>query len=177
MEQTHNYAGFWQRFLAFWVDGLILSIIGIGLSFSLGTDPFAVEANDNLKVIDRVFSLIVIIAFSILFWVYYDGATPGKKLLAIKVVHGENAQPITLAVAVIRYFSYLLSLPTLGLGYLWVAFDSKKQGWHDKIAGTYVVKTDKNPRTGLAVFITILSIIGFIAMVTYISIVQSPTVK
>lgn len=161
MEQTHNYAGFWRRLLASSVDGTIEVLLTWGLAFSLGLNPFD-ETKTTSQTIYQVISFIITAAFSILFWVNYGGATPGKKLMAIKVVHGEDDKPLNYSVAIIRYFGYFVSLIPLALGYIWVAFDSKKQGWHDKIAGTYVVKTDKSPRTGLAIFILILSIIGFI---------------
>lgn len=176
MEQTHNYAGFWRRFLALSVDLIIEVLLIWGLAFSLGVNPFT-EIKTNLETVYQVISFFITAAFSIIFWISYDGATPGKKLLAIKIVHGENAKPITFGVAIIRYIGYLISFVPLGIGYFWVAFDSKKQGWHDKIAGTYVVKTDKKPRIGLAIFLTILGIIGFIATATISGISQSPKVQ
>lgn len=161
MEQTHNYAGFWRRFLATSVDGLILGLIGIGISLSLGSNPFANEAKTNLEVIDRVLTFVVSVVYSILFWVNYDGATPGKKLLAIKVVTSDG-KPVNYATSLVRYFGYILSLLPLALGYLWVIWDKKKQGWHDKIANTVVVKTEKSPRILLALVIVIL---GYIIMI------------
>lgn len=159
---TLNYAGFWRRLLACGVDVLMLSLIGIGISFSLGTDPFA-QVKSNLQTIDSAFTWIITIAYSVLFWVNYDGATPGKRLMAIKIVNADG-KPINYGVAIIRNLGYLISVVPLGLGYLWVAWDKKKQGWHDKIAHTYVVKTDKSPRIGLAIFLTLLLIIAFIAI-------------
>lgn len=157
---NNKYAGFWRRFLASSVDGTIEVLLVWGLAFSLGLNPFD-ETKTTYKTIYQVISFILTTGFSILFWVNYQGATPGKKLMAIKVVHGEDGKPLNYGVAVIRYFGYFVSLIPLALGYIWIAFDSKKQGWHDKIAGTYVVKTDKSPRTGLAILILILSLIGF----------------
>ena len=49
-----------------------------------------------------------------------------------------------------RYFGYLLSVIPFGLGLLWVAFDKKKQGWHDKMSGTIVVRIRKNPQPAAA---------------------------
>lgn len=158
---NNKYAGFWRRFLASTVDGTIEAFLTWGLAFSFGLNPFD-ETKTTSQTIYQVISFILTAGFSILFWVNYQGATPGKKLMAIKVVHGEDGKPLNYGVAVIRYFGYFVSLIPLALGYIWVAFDSKKQGWHDKIAGTYVVKTDKSPRTGLAIFILILSLIGFL---------------
>ncbi len=157
---NNKYAGFWRRFLASSVDGTIEVLLVWGLAFSLGLNPFD-ETKTTYQTIYQVISFILTTGFSILFWVNYQGATPGKKLMAIKVVYGGDGKQLNYGVAVIRYFGYFVSLIPLALGYIWIAFDSKKQGWHDKIAGTYVVKTDKSPRTGLAIFILIVSLIGF----------------
>ena len=171
---TSNYAGFWRRFLALSVDTLIISLIGVGISFSLGTDPLA-ETKSNLQTIDRVLTWVMTISYSVLFWVNYDGATPGKRLMAIKIVNVDG-KPINYGVAIIRNLGYLISAVPLGLGYLWVAWDKKKQGWHDKIAHTYVVKTDKSPRIGLAIFLTLLLVIGCI-VIGILGVIQLPEIK
>lgn len=173
---VNEYAGFWRRFLATFVDGGIVALLLWGLAFSLGINPFA-EAKTNFETVYQIISFIITIVFSILFWVNYNGATPGKKLLAIRVVHGEDAKRITYGVAIIRYVGYFVSFVPLGLGYFWVAFDSKKQSWHDKIAGTYVIKTDQKPRTGLAIFFTILVIIGSSIIGIIAGISQTPELK
>lgn len=157
MEQTHNYAGFWRRFLASLVDGVILGFVRIGVSLSLGT--INISSEDTVNIVDSIISFVIGLVYTILFWINYDGATPGKKLLAIKIVTIDQ-KPLNLGISIIRYFSYLVSLIPLLLGYIWVAWDKKKQGWHDKIAGTYVVKTDKNPRIGLAIIIALLGMIA-----------------
>lgn len=171
-----QYAGFWRRFLASAVDNLILSLIGLGISLTLGSDPFpSSAAKNNLELFDIALSTVVFILYSLLFWVNYDGSTPGKKLLAIKIVHSEG-KPLNYGISFIRYLGYFVSLIPLGLGYIWVAFDSKKQGWHDKIAGTYVIKTDKTPRTGLAIVLLILLVITII-IYTAIGISTDPDVQ
>lgn len=60
--------------------------------------------------------------------------------VSAKIVDAATGQAPTTAQFVGRYFAYFVSLLPLGLGYLWVAFDGKKQGWHDKLAGTVVVR-------------------------------------
>jgi hypothetical protein len=66
----------------------------------------------------------------------------GKMTVGIKVV-GADGQPPTGGRALLRYVGYALSGLVLSLGFLWVIFDRKRQGWHDKIAGTYVVYSDE----------------------------------
>jgi len=76
----------------------------------------------------------------ILFWIYRS-ATPGKMIFSLKIVDVvSNEKPSNLQV-IVRYFAYIISGVPLFLGFVWVAFDKKKQGWHDKIAGTAVIST------------------------------------
>jgi uncharacterized RDD family membrane protein YckC len=73
------------------------------------------------------------------FW-RYCGATPGKLAVGVKIVDAQTGHPPTTARLVIRLFSYIVSALPLYFGFLWVAVDRRKQGWHDKIAGTVVVQ-------------------------------------
>ena len=75
---------------------------------------------------------------TILFWKARQ-ATPGKMALSLKIVDAQTGQPMSTGQAIGRYFAYFVSAIGLMLGYLWVAFDRRKQGWHDKLAGTVVV--------------------------------------
>jgi len=69
-----------------------------------------------------------------------EGRTIGKWLLGLRVV-GENRRPITYGQAIVRSGSYLWSL-IFGLGFFWVLFHREKRGWHDLLAGTWVVRED-----------------------------------
>lgn len=75
---------------------------------------------------------------TVLFWVRC-GATPGKMALGVRVVDVHTGRPISGKQATIRYLCYILSFLPLCLGFLWVAWDPKKQAWHDKLANTVVV--------------------------------------
>jgi uncharacterized RDD family membrane protein YckC len=82
-------------------------------------------------------------------WVYHvlfiglKGATPGKMLLGMKVVDQNGHQP-SIGTAFVREVpGKIVSGIVLGLGYIWAAFDARKQGWHDKMAGTHVVRATK----------------------------------
>lgn len=77
--------------------------------------------------------------YSVLLWVNWNGQTLGKKVMKIKVVT-ESGKAVGYKEAVVRFLGYILSGAVLGLGFLWIIWDKKKQGWHDKIAGTLVVK-------------------------------------
>jgi uncharacterized RDD family membrane protein YckC len=71
-----------------------------------------------------------------------NGLRVGKMTVGIKVV-GVDGQPPTGGRALLRYVGYALSGLVLSLGFLWVIFDRKRQGWHDKMAGTYVMYSDE----------------------------------
>ena len=75
---------------------------------------------------------------TIVFWKTRQ-ATPGKMLLSMKIVDAETGGPMSTGQSVGRYFAYFVSTLIFLLGYVWVAFDARKQSWHDKLAGTVVV--------------------------------------
>ncbi len=79
------------------------------------------------------------------FWMT-KSATPGKMVISACIVDARSGLKPSWGQLVRRYLGYLVSTVPLCLGFLWVAFDSKKQGWHDKIAGTVVVYRQKNHR-------------------------------
>jgi hypothetical protein len=76
----------------------------------------------------------------VIFWAT-SGQTPGKMALGIKVI-GTDGAPVGWGKALLRYVGYIISGLVLALGFIWIAFDSKRQGWHDKIAKTYVVRKE-----------------------------------
>ncbi len=168
-----QYAGFWLRFLAYWVDFLLLFPLGLIVQSMFGNNPFAAFGAQTLSELQRLqsspnqlasvlASMAIGIAYFFIFWVHYDGATPGKKLLGIKIIR-ENGEKITYPVAIIRYIGFLLSSATIfffGLGFLWVIWDKKKQALHDKIAGTLVVREGKG-RLGLGIVLALFAHLVF----------------
>ena len=87
-------------------------------------------------IINYIFPIIAII----LFWIY-KSATPGKMVLSVKIVDEKTGGKLSVKQCLIRYIGYYVSLIPLGLGFFWVAWDDKKQGWHDKMAGTVVIQS------------------------------------
>jgi uncharacterized RDD family membrane protein YckC len=167
-----QYASFGRRLLAYFVDFLILFSVGMVLQSCLGKNPFLIFRNaKSLEEIQQMQSststtlasligLVVGLAYFLIFYVNYDGATPGKRLMAIKVTKDDGSR-LTYPVVFVRYLGTLISAFLFGLGYLWVVWDKKKQALHDKIAKTVVVKTEGKPRTLSAVIITLLAILFF----------------
>lgn len=142
-EQHYAYAGFWVRVVATLIDVLIISIVLFPLVYGLMlmgviSDDWASPYNGNDFLWDTLSSLAQGI-FTVFCWLKFAG-TPGKRLLKLKVLDEKTGNPLTLGQAVLRYIAYLPAIFVLFLGLIWVAFDGKKQGWHDKIAKTVVVK-------------------------------------
>jgi uncharacterized RDD family membrane protein YckC len=121
--------GFWRRVGAYLIDVIVLIVIQIVVGIVFQGDQ-ATAAGLNL-----VIGLVYLVAF----WTYWNGQTVGNKVLGIRVVKTDGS-PVTLTTAIIRYVGLLIASLPLLIGIIWVAFDANKQGWHDKIASTYVVK-------------------------------------
>lgn len=142
MKNNFKYAGFWRRVGASVIDLVLLTLIQMGIFMSFGLSPNVfdtAQTNAASYGVAQLVFFIVNIAFDVIFWVNFDGATPGKKALGIRIVQ-ENGKPLTYSVALVRWFCYFISLIPFGLGFFWAAFDKKKQAWHDKLVSTIVVR-------------------------------------
>jgi uncharacterized RDD family membrane protein YckC len=91
----------------------------------------------------KVLALVFGVAYSVVFWTRYLG-TPGKLLCHCHLVDADTLGPLSVKQSLLRNLGYLVSYGTLGLGFLWIAWDKRKQGFHDKIAGSVVLYS---PRT------------------------------
>lgn len=139
-DSEFEYAGFWIRFAACIVDNLIIMIIFAPYWF-YNYQQMAAMPVDQMPLYsagDAILHLVIGAAV-VWFWVK-RGATPGKMLFGLQVRDAKTGQFISVPRALLRYFSYLISYLILCLGFIWAGFDKKKQGWHDKIAKTVVVK-------------------------------------
>lgn len=126
--QTVEAVGFGERFVAYIVDmviGIVVSVF-IGLIFG-GT------------ALQMIVGLAYGIAYYVGFWTT-TGATPGKMLMGLQVVGRETGQVIDVGTAILRYIGYIVSVIPLFLGFFWIIWDENNEGWHDKIAGTRVIK-------------------------------------
>ena len=134
-----EYAGFWIRAGASLIDTILMMVIIVPvLTIIYGKGYWASEAL-FLGVWDLLFNYILPAIVVIVFWVY-KSATPGKILLDISIVDAETGGKPSNGQLNGRYFAYYISVLPLMLGFIWVGFDKRKQGWHDKLAGTMVVK-------------------------------------
>lgn len=145
------YAGFWERFAAVIIDGIILWIIGYFIGMIMGApsseEIISMSQSEGFSSTMRTtyFSGSNMTSF-IVQWLYsalmVSGpwqATLGKRALGIKVT-GMNGERISFLNATGRYFATILSAIILLIGYFMMLWDDKKQTLHDKLAGTLVVK-------------------------------------
>ena len=134
-----EYVGFWLRVGASLIDTLLVGIICWPIvTWIYGSQYWS---NDALVKgpADLLVTWILPAIAVVLFWVYRQ-ATPGKIAISARIVDAETgAQPST-GQLIGRYLAYYVSVLPLMLGFIWVAFDDRKQGWHDKLAGTLVVR-------------------------------------
>ena len=148
-----EYAGFWIRLGAMIIDTIILAIITSPLltmiygwkywNDDIHYDPYygLIDKTPFLYgTWDFIINFILPIIATIWFWQKFR-ATPGKRATKLRVVDAETGDTLTIGQSIGRYFAYLLSLLPLGLGFFWIAIDSRKQGWHDKLAGSVVVRS------------------------------------
>ncbi|HET7718332.1 MAG TPA: RDD family protein, partial [Acidimicrobiales bacterium] len=138
-------AGFGSRLGAFLVDAILLGIVTSIIAAILGIDAFETSSIDGTRRFSATggYNLLQFV-IALPYYVYLEGTsgqTLGKKLLGITVVHADTLQPgVGLGRATGRYFARWLSAIVCLLGYLWMLWDNEKQTWHDKLAGTKVVK-------------------------------------
>ncbi|HSU62959.1 MAG TPA: RDD family protein [Burkholderiales bacterium] len=134
-----GYVGFWQRLAAFLIDWLVVFVVyGPLVIMAFGSEYFSLEVP---RYWDAATGLVIAVG-TLLFW-RYQGATPGKIAIAARIVDAETRGSPSTARLVVRLFAYIVSALPLCLGFLWIAFDRRKQGWHDKIAGTVVIPDDE----------------------------------
>jgi len=145
MEQdSTRYAGFWIRVGAHIIDAILIIAVTMPLLYLVyGGDYFAPQPGGEPRVVyglaDFLISFVLPAVAVIVFW-RWRSATPGKMLCGIRIVDAETLAPMSTAQCVGRYFAYVVSALPLLAGYLWVAVDRRKQGFHDKLAGTLVIR-------------------------------------
>lgn len=149
--ETDEYAGFWMRFVAAFVDGFIIGIVMLIAIMILGGILIAIEGppngNGNEIGPGQVIFLILYYGISIAFpWLYSafqesseSQATLGKRMMGIRVTDLEGNR-ISFGRASGRHFGKILSHFVCAIGYIMAAFTEKKQALHDMMASTLVVR-------------------------------------
>jgi len=134
-----EYVGFWARVGAALIDTVLILFICLPLVIWI----YGAEYWTSDKIIqgpaDFVINWILPAIAVVLFWIYRQ-ATPGKMAISARIVDARTGGKPTTGQLIGRYLAYYVSTIPLFLGLIWVAFDPRKQGWHDKLAGTVVVR-------------------------------------
>ena len=139
------YAGFWVRFLASVIDGVMWQVISYGAGFLIGTVGSGRSAMAwTGGTFDSATCLLtlVLMALQVAYEVYFIGrfgATLGKMALKLKVVRPDGS-PVSYMRALGRHFAKYLSAIILLIGYIMAAFDEEKRALHDRICDTRVVR-------------------------------------
>jgi uncharacterized RDD family membrane protein YckC len=125
-------AGFWRRFAAALIDGII---VGVAASIIINLFKGVGDA--------------IVIVIGIGYYTYLEGGdtgqTLGKRAMQIRVVDLDDGGPIGYSRGFVRYIGRIISAIVLYLGYLWMLWDQEKQCWHDKFASCVVVPETDYP--------------------------------
>jgi uncharacterized RDD family membrane protein YckC len=170
----YAYVGFWRRFCAFIIDGIIIAIPTYAIMIPVLLGPMSAAMSQVFNgpnsfmrdpatgrlipnpqafatfssTFEGVFRWVLLagvlifvlqVLYHAIFW-SRRGGTPGQLLLGIQVRSEVDGSRISFGRACLRCLGYLVSAWVLYIGFIWVAFDARKQGWHDKIAGTVVIR-------------------------------------
>ena len=134
-----EYVGFWARVVAALIDTVMLILITIPLTYLAYGKISSGDGSITQGPLDILINWLVPAA--VILWLWHKmQATPGKMALSARIVDADTGQAPTMTQFVIRYLGYFVSTIPLGLGLIWVGVDARKQGWHDKMARTVVVR-------------------------------------
>jgi uncharacterized RDD family membrane protein YckC len=141
-EPQPQYVGFWARVGAAIIDTILMLVICAplvtyiyGPDYWMGTYGMFIAGPADF-LINWLLPAVAVI----LFWVYRQ-ATPGKMAIGAKIVDAKTGGKASTGQLIGRYLAYYVSILPLMLGIIWVGIDPKKQGFHDKLAGTLVVRS------------------------------------
>jgi uncharacterized RDD family membrane protein YckC len=136
-----RYGGFWIRVVAWFIDGIAISILSSVLAPILGTGPMVGFEGSRFQIdygTNAINGLIGLVYFVGL-WTW-KGQTVGMMPFRLHVVGVDDGTRPDLVRSVLRYIGLIISFAVVLLGVIWVAFDGRKQGWHDKLARTLVIR-------------------------------------
>jgi len=141
---SYAYSGFWRRVAAALLDGLILSVPTAIIGAAAGANQF--NAGVSYGYSPGVSALVNLLntAIGVAYYAGLEGTrgqTLGKMALGIKVIDADAGGFIGIPRGIGRYFARILSAIALGLGYLWMLWDPRKQCWHDKLVRSVVVRS------------------------------------
>jgi len=145
-----GYGGFWIRLVALIIDDIVIAIplfvLGfffgvaeaIGSGAGSGNQQATGAATTGASLLLDLVAFVIGAGYFIYFW--STGSTLGMRLFNLRVVDANTGTPIGPGRALARYLGFIVSALVCYIGFIWAAFDSRKQGWHDKIANTVVIQ-------------------------------------
>jgi uncharacterized RDD family membrane protein YckC len=139
MTNDVEYAGFWVRVGAAIIDTVLLALVILPVLTALYGPGYWSGDRPVQGPLDVLVSWVAPAIAVVVFWIARQ-ATPGKMAIGARIVDAKTGGKPTTRQIILRFVGYYVAMLPLFLGILWVAFDSRKQGWHDKIAGTVVVR-------------------------------------
>jgi uncharacterized RDD family membrane protein YckC len=135
-----QYVGFWARVWASVIDTVLMLIICVPLiHFLYGPTYWMGGYGLFAGPGEFIVNYLLPAAAVVIFWIYRQ-ATPGKMAIGAKIVDEKTGGKPTTGQLIGRYLGYYVSTIPLCLGLIWVGIDARKQGWHDKLAGTLVIR-------------------------------------
>lgn len=151
-QARYTPGGFWRRFVAAIIDGLILGIFGLVVTIPLEVAKYGSLGNEEtasggLFLLITLLSWLISIAISLAYHAWFNfhkGGSPGKLVLSLRVVDAETGTYIKYGHTVMRELlgKVVLNTVTLGIGYIIAGIRSDKRGLHDLVAGTRVLKLE-----------------------------------
>ncbi|WP_018691772.1 RDD family protein [Algicola sagamiensis] len=148
-ETEYEYTGFWLRLVSYIIDSIIIYfIITLPLSFILGQPNMNMQTEADFQAFYSYYGQFSFVSFFltgvyyVVFW-HMKGATPGKMALGMKVINAKTGEKPSVMSLCLRYVGYIVSAIPIFLGYMWIGWDKRKQGFHDKIGSTIVVRPRK----------------------------------
>jgi uncharacterized RDD family membrane protein YckC len=138
-----EYAGFWIRTGAVIIDTILVLIIILPTLTAIYGKDYWVSDSLIQGFWDMLFNFILPAIAVIFFWIY-KSATPGKMATKLTIVDAKTGGKPSTGQFIGRYLGYYVSMIPFFLGFIWVGIDKRKQGWHDKLAGTVVIRSNQS---------------------------------
>ena len=136
------YVGFWMRIWALMLDTILILLVITPLGWMIYGDEYFAESTEVYAGPADMW-LTIFPAIAVIFFWHYKSATPGKMAISARIVDARTGNKPSTGQFIGRYFAYILSSLPLGFGFFWIAWDRRKQGWHDKLASTVVVRKQR----------------------------------
>src|SRR6266568_613780 len=144
-----RFGGFWIRLAASIIDSIIVTVALFIIFFAIGliagiaglaTGQHPSATGSSVETVANLIYLLLYVGYFVYFWGMSQ--TPAMRWLGLQVVDATTGAPIGFGRAALRYVGYLVSILACYVGLIWAAFDPRKQGWHDKIARTVVIRVE-----------------------------------